>query len=88
MVNVTKVLMAILVHDEELESYARRIRAHEQQLEEYEAGFDDVDEPENRLLKFVAIHDSFQREHERVTTRHVNVLTEIRKLLKGVLDLK
>jgi hypothetical protein len=92
LVNLTKVFMAILVHDEELESYARRIRAHEEHLREYESarcdsGFDGFGELENRQQEVAAIHNALQREHERATTRHVNALAEVRKLLKGVLDL-
>jgi hypothetical protein len=90
LVDLTKVFMTILVQDEELESYALRIEAHEEHLQEYElapceSAFDGFGELGNRHREFAAIHEQLRREHERAKTRHDNALAEIRKLLKGVL---
>ena len=91
LVNLTKLQMAILQHDVELESYANQIRSHEEHLREYEtaqceSGFHDFDKLEARRLKLAAMHNQRRQEYDQTRARHVKALAEIETLLRGVFD--
>ncbi len=89
LVDLTKVLTAILEHEEELVSYASQIQSHEEYLQEYESaqcesGFHDFEELEARRLQFGAKHNLRRQKHDQTRARHVNVWAEIEKLVQGV----
>jgi hypothetical protein len=89
---LTKVQAAILQHEAALESHGEQIQSHACHLQDYVAFEDGLEygpgSPD--FAELATAHEEFTRKHEqareihkRIETCHINVLAEVKKLLKA-----